>query len=67
MQIFKTALEFGDKKDVLENKAEINGKIEPNINLIVTIDEIDSEINQHQIISLVALIDFFGSWSAYKP
>ena len=67
MQIFKTALEFGDKKDVLENKAEINGKIEPNINLIVKIDEIDSEINQHQIISLVALIDFFGSWSAYKP
>jgi hypothetical protein len=67
MQIFKTALEFGDKKDVLENKTEINGKIEPNINLIVKIDEIDSEINQHQIISLVALIDFFGSWSAYKP
>jgi hypothetical protein len=68
-QIFKTALEFGDQNGAqkLDNRNEILKNIEPNISLFVNITKIEAEINQHQIISLLALNDFLGNFSGYKP
>ena len=41
--------------------------IQANIYLNVQISKIEAEINNNQIVSLAAVGDFFGSWSAYKP